>query len=90
MPLRLKIALLAAAAAYHAGMPALSKRKPSAPATSSQERVIWRGTISFGLVQIPAGLFRAEPDSALHLTMLDKKATPPCGSSAKLGGYADP
>ena len=37
------------------------------------ERAIWRGSISFGLVQIPVGLFRAESNSEIHFTMLDKR-----------------
>lgn len=44
-------------------------KDPDAPS----ERAIWRGSISFGLVQIPVGLYRADAEQDLHFTMLDKK-----------------
>jgi DNA end-binding protein Ku len=53
-----------------------STRRPPAR-EKTQERAIWRGTISFGLVQIPVGLYRAEHDQELHFTLLDKKDLSP-------------
>lgn len=55
---------------YAGAMPAKKTPKPS---DQPHERAIWRGSISFGLVQIPVGLFRAESDNDLHFTMLDKR-----------------
>lgn len=46
-----------------------NEKNPDAPS----ERAIWRGSISFGLVQIPVGLYRADAEQDLHFTMLDKK-----------------
>lgn len=45
--------------------------------TETQERAIWRGNVSFGLVQIPVGLYRAEDNNDLHFTMLDKRNLTP-------------
>lgn len=36
-------------------------------------RVIWNGHVSFGLVQIPVGLYPATQDDDLDLTMLDRR-----------------
>lgn len=40
-------------------------------------RSIWNGTISFGLVQIPVGLFPAETRDDIHFTQLDKRDMTP-------------
>lgn len=42
-------------------------------------RAIWKGSISFGLVQIPVGLYTAEQREELSLTMLDKNDLAPIG-----------
>ncbi|MET0591530.1 MAG: Ku protein [Polyangiaceae bacterium] len=42
-------------------------------------RAIWKGSISFGLVQIPVGLYTAEQREELSLTMLDKHDLSPVG-----------
>jgi DNA end-binding protein Ku len=42
-------------------------------------RAIWKGSISFGLVQIPVGLYTAEQRDELSLTMLDKHDLSPVG-----------
>jgi DNA end-binding protein Ku len=42
-------------------------------------RSIWNGSISFGLVQIPVGLYPAEQQDELSLTMLDKNDMSPVG-----------
>lgn len=40
-------------------------------------RAIWKGSISFGLVNIPVGLFSAETRDEIHFKMLDKKTMSP-------------
>lgn len=40
---------------------------------------IWKGSISFGLVQIPVGLYSGEKRDDLNFTMLDKKDFSPVG-----------
>lgn len=42
-------------------------------------RAIWQGSISFGLVEIPVGLFPADRSQDLGLTMLDKRDFSPIG-----------
>lgn len=42
-------------------------------------RAIWTGTVGFGLVQIPVGLYPAEDRSELEMTMLDKRDFSPVG-----------
>src|SRR4051812_4831184 len=42
-------------------------------------RVIWKGHISFGLVQIPVGLYPATKDDDLDFTLLDKRDQSPIG-----------
>jgi DNA end-binding protein Ku len=42
-------------------------------------RPIWNGSISFGLVQIPVGLYPAEQQDELSLTMLDRHDMSPVG-----------
>jgi DNA end-binding protein Ku len=53
-----------------------AKRTPQ-DVSETRERAIWRGSISFGLVQIPVGLYRAESDTELHFAMLDKREHTP-------------
>ncbi|WP_437281568.1 Ku protein [Sorangium sp. So ce375] len=40
-------------------------------------RSIWKGSISFGLVQIPVALYTAEEPDELHFTQLDKRTMAP-------------
>jgi DNA end-binding protein Ku len=40
-------------------------------------RAIWKGSISFGLVNIPVGLYSAETRDEIHFKMLDKKTMSP-------------
>ena len=42
-------------------------------------RAIWNGTVGFGLVQIPVGLYPAEAPNELDLTLLDKRDFSPVG-----------
>lgn len=42
-------------------------------------RAIWKGAISFGLVQIPVGLYTAEESDELSFTMLDQRDLSPVG-----------
>ncbi|MES2641869.1 MAG: Ku protein [Myxococcota bacterium] len=42
-------------------------------------RVIWKGHISFGLVQIPVGLYPATSDTDLDLHMVDRRDMSPIG-----------
>src|SRR5215213_4889373 len=40
-------------------------------------RSIWKGSISFGLVNIPVGLYSAETRDEIHFKLLDKKTMSP-------------
>ncbi len=40
-------------------------------------RAIWKGSISFGLVNIPVGLFAAESRDEIHFKLLDRKTLSP-------------
>lgn len=42
-------------------------------------RVIWKGSISFGLVHIPVGLYSAEQGKELSFALLDKRDMAPVG-----------
>ncbi|HMI85997.1 MAG TPA: Ku protein [Polyangiaceae bacterium] len=42
-------------------------------------RALWKGSISFGLVQIPVGLYTAEQRDELSLSLLDKHDLAPVG-----------
>jgi DNA end-binding protein Ku len=42
-------------------------------------RAIWNGTVGFGLVQIPVGLYAAENPNELDLTLLDRRDFSPIG-----------
>ncbi|RYF09733.1 MAG: hypothetical protein EOO40_06380, partial [Deltaproteobacteria bacterium] len=55
----------------------MAKRSKQEKAKGTPERSIWRGNVSFGLVSIPVGLYRAEDDQDLHFTMLDKHGHAP-------------
>jgi len=46
---------------------------------SGMARAIWKGTISFGLVQIPVALHTAEQRDELSLTLLDRHDLGPVG-----------
>lgn len=41
--------------------------------------LIWKGSISFGLVHIPVGLYSAQQNKQLSFTLLDKRDTAPVG-----------
>jgi len=42
-------------------------------------RVIWKGSVSFGLVHVPVALYSAEQRSETHLSMLDRRDLAPVG-----------
>jgi DNA end-binding protein Ku len=42
-------------------------------------RALWKGSIGFGLVQIPVGLYTAEKRDELHLSLLDRHDLAPVG-----------
>ena len=42
-------------------------------------RVIWKGSVSFGLVHIPVALYSAEQRDELNLSMLDRRDASPVG-----------
>src|SRR5262245_10266624 len=42
-------------------------------------RAFWKGSISFGLVSIPVGLFRAESPDELSFHQLDRRDLQPIG-----------
>jgi DNA end-binding protein Ku len=42
-------------------------------------KAIWKGNLSFGLVEIPVGLFPADDEHSLDLTMLDRHDFAPIG-----------
>src|SRR6185436_5104549 len=42
-------------------------------------RVLWKGAITFGLVNIPVGLYSAEHRNELSFAMLDKRDLSPVG-----------
>jgi DNA end-binding protein Ku len=52
---------------------------PQGQLGSGMPRPIWNGSISFGLVQIPVGLYPAEQQDELSLTMLDRNDMSPVG-----------
>jgi DNA end-binding protein Ku len=41
------------------------------------DHAIWKGAISFGLVQIPVGVYSAESAQELHFNLLDKRDMSP-------------
>lgn len=58
---------------------ARSKAAGAANDTQTSERAIWRGSISFGLVQIPVGMVAAERTDELSFHQLDKRDNSPIG-----------
>ncbi|RYF12106.1 MAG: Ku protein [Deltaproteobacteria bacterium] len=48
------------------------RKKMDTEPTPSAERSFWRGALSFGLVQIPIGLYRAERADSLHFRMINR------------------
>src|SRR5499427_3425006 len=49
-------------------------KKPKTPAKAkSAGRPIWKGTINFGLVNIPVALYSAETDGSIDFDLLDKR-----------------
>jgi DNA end-binding protein Ku len=42
-------------------------------------RYLWKGSLSFGLVEIPVGLLSAESPDSLHFTFLDRRDYSPVG-----------
>lgn len=58
------------------------KRKPSSSAdddVKSKTHDIWRGVISFGLVEIPVALVSTEKPGGISLSLLDKRDLSPVG-----------
>lgn len=49
------------------------KKKKATNARSAGGRPIWTGTINFGLVNIPVGLYSAEADNSIDFDLLDKR-----------------
>lgn len=43
-------------------------------------RAFWKGSLSFGLVEIPVGLSRAVAEDELHFTLLDRRDFSPVGN----------
>jgi DNA end-binding protein Ku len=48
-------------------------KKRKATKTRSAGRPIWKGTINFGLVNIPVALYSAETDNSIDFDLLDKR-----------------
>jgi non-homologous end joining protein Ku len=46
---------------------------------SAMPRTLWKGAISFGLVNIPVGLYSAENRNSFDLDLLDKRTLTPVG-----------
>lgn len=51
----------------------VAKKAPKKGKEAGTRRPIWRGTVGFGLVQIPIALYSAQSPDELHFTMLDKR-----------------
>jgi DNA end-binding protein Ku len=49
------------------------KKKTKAAASKSAGRALWKGSINFGLVNIPVALYPAETSKSLDLDMLDRR-----------------
>ncbi len=45
--------------------------------STPMSHAIWKGSISFGLVQIPVGLYSAEASNELHFNLLDRRNMQP-------------
>jgi DNA end-binding protein Ku len=54
-------------------MPRKAKRKRTAESKSGSSRAIWKGSIDFGLVNIPVRLYSAENSNRLSFDLLDKR-----------------
>ena len=55
-------------------MPRKAKRKrKTAESKSGSSRAIWKGSIDFGLVNIPVRLYSAENSNRLSFDLLDKR-----------------
>jgi DNA end-binding protein Ku len=52
---------------------AAHKKKPARSASKSAGRALWKGSINFGLVNIPVALYPAETSKSLDLDMLDRR-----------------
>jgi DNA end-binding protein Ku len=52
---------------------AAHKKKPTRSASKSAGRALWKGSINFGLVNIPVALYPAETSKSLDLDMLDRR-----------------
>src|SRR6202008_4697960 len=52
---------------------------PDPDQESAMARAIWKGSISFGLVHIPVGLFSAETRDEVSFRQLDKRNLAPVG-----------
>ena len=49
------------------------KKRKATKAKSAGGRPIWKGTINFGLVNIPVALYSAEADNSIDFDLLDKR-----------------
>jgi DNA end-binding protein Ku len=49
------------------------KKKTKAAASKSAGRALWKGSVNFGLVNIPVALYPAETSKSLDLDMLDRR-----------------
>jgi len=49
------------------------KKQRTPPKARSAGRPIWKGTINFGLVNIPVALYSAEADNSIDFDLLDKR-----------------
>src|SRR6185295_19330563 len=49
----------------------------SPPEEGTMARAIWKGSISFGLVNIPVGLYAAETRDEIHFKLLDRRTQSP-------------
>src|SRR5258708_40160165 len=52
---------------------AKAKKPKAPPKRPGSARAIWKGTIDFGLVNIPVGLHSAETSGGLDFALLDKR-----------------
>ena len=50
-----------------------NKKNKTTKARSAAGRPIWKGTINFGLVNIPVALYSAEADNSIDFDLLDKR-----------------
>ena len=52
---------------------AADKKKTKGPPSTSVGRALWKGSINFGLVNIPVAVYPAETSKSLDLDMLDRR-----------------